>query len=359
MGPTTASIPPRTSPSDPWPPMYSLGRKLLFQVDAETAHQATMRALHVALRGPVEAALRRSFSVRDARLEVDAFGIRFPNPVGLAAGFDKNAEHVEQLFAFGFGHIEIGTVTGHAQPGNPRPRLFRLPQDYAILNRMGFNNDGAEAVARRLDTHRPPGILGINIGKTKAISNEEAPSDYERSFRLLFDFADYFVVNVSSPNTPGLRDLQDREPLLRLLAHLQELNQQLGDKPILLKIAPDLEPSAVEDVVDVASQTQLAGFVATNTTISRDGLHADTSELGAGGISGRPVAAKSRRIIGALRSLTTLPIVGVGGIFTHDDALETLAAGANLVQVWSGFVYQGPGVVRDINRGLLAQGFGA
>ena len=337
--------------------MYSLGRKLLFQVDAETAHQATMQALHAALKGPIYSAIRRSFSVRDPRLGVEAFGLRFPNPVGLAAGFDKNAEHVEQLFAFGFGHIEIGTVTGHGQPGNPRPRLFRLPADHAILNRMGFNNEGAEAVARRLAAHRPDGIMGINIGKTKAVPNEEAPSDYERSFRLLFDFADYFVVNVSTPNTPGLRDLQDREPLLRLLAHLQELNQQLGNKPILLKIAPDLEPSAVEDVVDVASQTALAGFVATNTTISRDGLLTDTSGLGAGGISGRPVAEKSRRIITELRAHTDLPIVGVGGIFTALDAMETLEAGANLVQVWSGFVYQGQSIVRDINRGLLSQGF--
>lgn len=344
--------------------MYELGKKVLFRMDAESAHALTMRALHAAPT-PVLNRLKRAYSVESVQLHVRAFGIDFPNPVGLAAGFDKNAEHIEQLFVFGFGHIEIGTVTGQAQPGNPKPRLFRIPKDRALLNRMGFNNAGCESVALKLRQRRPPGILGINIGKTKVVPNERASEDYAKSLRTLFEFADYFVINVSSPNTPGLRELQGREPLTKLLNRLQELNIEIAQgqgssvRPILLKIAPDLTDDAIQDVVEVVHGADIAGIVATNTTISRKGLSTDVEQLGDGGISGAPIAHRSREVIRKLRSLTRLPIIGVGGIFTADDALKTLHSGANLVQVWSGFVYQGPAMVRAINEGLIRQGFGS
>ncbi len=344
--------------------MYSLAKKLLFRIDAETAHGLTMKALDVGMRGSALAAMKGRTTVEDPSLRVNAFGLDFPNPVGLAAGFDKNAEHVDALFGFGFGHIEIGTVTGEGQQGNPKPRLFRLPNDRALLNRMGFNNQGASAVAERLARHRPEGILGINLGKTKVVPNDEAHLDYEKSFRLLYDFGDYFVVNVSSPNTPGLRDLQERGPLLALLEHLQELNVQLAQergtqpRPLLLKISPDLTDTAVVEVVEVVERASLSGIIATNTTISREGLISLGLEgLGAGGISGAPVAARRCDVVRLIRRHTKLPIIGVGGIFNADDAKDTLNAGANLVQVWTGFVYEGPKIVQRINQGLAAQGF--
>jgi len=344
--------------------MYSLAKKLLFQIDAETAHAATMKALDALLRGPALTAMKARTTVDTPSLAVNAFGIKFQNPVGLAAGFDKNAEHVEALFGFGFGHIEIGTVTGEGQPGNPKPRLFRLPDDRALLNRMGFNNQGAAAVANRLGQHRPKGILGINLGKTKAVPNDEAHLDYEKSFRLLYDFGDYFVVNVSSPNTPGLRDLQERGPLLALLDHLQELNIELAQqrginpRPLLLKISPDLTDTAVVEVVEVVEKAGLSGIIATNTTISREGLVSPhLNDLGPGGISGAPVATRRRDVVRLVRKNTKLPIIGVGGIFNASDAIETLSAGADLVQVWTGFVYEGPKIVQRINQGLAAQGF--
>ncbi len=344
--------------------MYSLTKKLLFRLDAEMAHTLTMKALDVTLRGPALSAVKSKTLVSDPSLAVRAFGIDFPNPVGLAAGFDKNAQHVEALFGFGFGHIEIGTVTGEGQAGNPKPRLFRLPADRALLNRMGFNNDGAAVVAQRLAHHRPKGILGINLGKTKVVPNDEAHLDYEKSFRLLYDFGDYFVVNVSSPNTPGLRDLQERAPLLALLDHLQELNVRLAQergthpRPLLLKISPDLTDTAVVEVVEVVEKASLSGIIATNTTISRAGLLTSNVEgFGAGGVSGAPVAKRRTEVVRLIRANTDLPIIGVGGIFSAEDARETLSAGANLVQIWTAFVYEGPRLVQRINQGLAAQGF--
>jgi len=302
--------------------------------------------------------------VRDPALEVEAFGIRFPNPVGLAAGFDKTGEHFNALGALGFGFVEIGTVTAEAQPGNPRPRLFRLPADQGLLNRMGFNNPGAAAVADRLRGAAIEPVLGINLGKSKVTPLEDATADYLRSLDLLEPFARYLVVNVSSPNTPGLRTLQDAKPLRELLRALRgrtaELAAARGEspKPILLKIAPDLTDEQVDEAVGIAVDEGTAGLIATNTTISREGLRtprAAVEPMGAGGISGAPVRQRAREVVArAWRTAEgRLPIVGVGGIFTADDAWEMIRAGAALVQVYTGFVYGGPGVVRDINRGLL------
>lgn len=328
-------------------------------MDAEKAHHFVMKLTELCFGWfPMRQMVRRFFSVRSELLEQELFGIDFPNPVGLAAGFDKNARHLNVLSAFGFGHIEIGTVTGEEQLGNPRPRLFRLKADQALLNRMGFNNEGSEKVRARLANTQIEPVLGVNIGKTKVVPIEDAASDYQKTFQKLYPFARYFVVNVSSPNTPGLRGLQEKEPLTRLLESLQELNLELGGsrrKPILVKIAPDLTDAQVLDVVDVAHSCGLAGIVASNTTISREGLRTTgVDALGAGGISGKPVTERRLEIVRLLRSNTDLPIIGVGGIFTAHDALQTILAGANLVQVWTGFVYEGPSMVKKINRGLRA-----
>lgn len=339
--------------------MYRLLRKLLFTLDAESAHELSMRALSAAMApAPARTAASNYFTVDAPELQQTLFGIDFPNPVGLAAGFDKNARYINALGALGFGFIEVGTITGQAQAGNPRPRLFRLPKDQAILNRMGFNNEGSEAVTKRLASTKVEPKLGINIGKSKVTPLEQAHLDYELSFQRLYPFADYFVVNVSSPNTPGLRGLQDKKPLRNLLESLQNLNYELGasrPKPILVKISPDLNEAQILDVVDVAHSCGLAGIVATNTTTSRDDLTSpEVKSLGAGGISGIPLVERRLEVIRLIRRHTSLPIIGVGGIFTAADAMRTLEAGANLIQVWTGFVYKGPRLARSINQGLLA-----
>jgi dihydroorotate dehydrogenase len=342
--------------------MYKLIRPLLFSIDAESVHHLAMKCLRFFLgfrflRGLV----RKHYHIEDDRLRQRLFNLSFDNPVGLAAGFDKNAQSVNELAALGFGSIEIGTVTGLAQAGNERPRLFRLPDDNALLNRMGFNNQGSETIATRLQSYAPESILGVNIGKSKAIPLEQAAEDYEQTFRALFVYADYFVVNVSSPNTPGLRTLQGKEPLQALLRNLQEVNDELAQaeamprKPVLLKIAPDLSFEEIDDVLEVIELCQIDGIVATNTTINRNKLTtADHEALGAGGLSGRPVRSRSVDIIRHIYSATQgrLPIIGVGGIFSANDALETIRAGASLVQVWTGFVYEGPNLIQDINRTL-------
>lgn len=343
--------------------MYSWLRTPLFLLNPELAHELAMKSLSASLSSKAtwEATREMLFLGAPEQPELGAhvFGLDFPNRVGLAAGFDKNAEYLRPLAALGFGFIEIGTVTGLPQPGNPRPRLFRLPKDEALLNRMGFNNDGAEAVARRLDAtlarwDGPRPLLGINIGKTKVVPLDEAASDYVLSLRHLHSFADYLVVNVSSPNTPGLRELQEKEPLGRLLGEIQEENHsqssKLGvpPKPLLLKIAPDLERGALEDIVEVATQCNLAGLIATNTTISREYLKTDTAELGSGGVSGRPLVQRSREIVRELRGMTDLPIIGVGGIFKPEDSLAMFDAGAELCQVWTGFIYEGPRMVKRL-----------
>jgi dihydroorotate dehydrogenase len=344
-------------------PLYDAFRPLLFGLAPEPAHFAGTAALNAALLTPPQRAMARTrFQVRHSALETEQFGIRFPNPVGLAAGFDKSGESFNALGALGFGHVEIGTVTALPQPGNPRPRLFRLPADRALLNRMGFNNPGADAVAARLRRMRIEPVLGINIGKSKATALEDATADYLRSLELLEAFAAYVVVNVSSPNTPGLRQLQDAAPLRELLRALRLRAAELATvrggapRPILLKIAPDLTDPQVEEAVGIAAEEGMAGVIATNTTVSRDGLRTPGVDgMGAGGISGAPVHRRAVQVVSLIWRTTggRIPIVGVGGVFGAADAWEMIRAGASLVQVWTGFIYQGPTIARDINRGLL------
>ena len=349
-------------------------RPLLFSVlktDAEWLHNRTLQVLELAARNQSNPAttqilsrLQKSLGVADSRLEQSLWKQSFKNPVGLAAGFDKNGVAADIWANFGFGFAELGTVTCQPQPGNPQPRLFRLTQDSAALNRMGFNNQGAVAMAARFQAaqHNPQSSfpLGINLGKSKVTPLEEAAADYLESFKLLKDWGDYFVVNVSSPNTPGLRSLQDADQLSTILSILQQENQ--GIKPILVKIAPDLEPEAIVSILDLAKTYQLAGIIATNTTIRRDGLKTQIlRETGkpiaeeAGGISGIPVRVRSTEVIRFIWNYTKgeLPIIGVGGIFTAEDAWEKIAAGASLIQVYTGWVYEGPWMVRRILQGLL------
>ncbi len=315
----------------------------------------------------VPSIMRSQFTVKDTRLATEVFGLSFANPVGLAAGFDKDAKWFPDLANLGFSHVEVGTLTGRAQPGNPKPRLFRLPADKAIINRMGFNNEGADAAARRLAKTKkatPEDVLGINIGKTKVVPVSEATEDYLFSFERLFSYADYFTVNVSSPNTPGLRELQNREPLIELLNRLQELNARLSadheiaNKPILLKIAPDLGDGQLEDIVSIVKETKLSGLIATNTTIARDGLNSSNemvAEIGNGGLSGSPLTTRSRDIVSQAFKLAdgAFPIIGVGGIMNGDDAWEMICAGASLVQLYTGFIYGGPSIVKEINKTIL------
>jgi dihydroorotate dehydrogenase len=333
---------------------------ILFRFDAEAIHHFATSALKFVLAIPGMRGLARSmYVVDDPRLRRTVFGIEFPNPIGMAAGFDKNAELVSELNAVGFGFVEIGTVTPRPQSGNPKPRLFRLKADGGLINRMGFNNKGAGPAAGRLRNRQPGLIVGGNIGKNKDTPNENALDDYLICFQELFDVVDYFVVNVSSPNTPGLRDLQEREPLTRLLQALQQENRLKAiPKPILLKIAPDLTNSQLDDIIAIVADTQIAGVIATNTTISRAGLQTDTmtvEQMGAGGVSGRPVRDRSTEVIRYLHTQSggAFPIVGVGGIFTADDALAKLRAGASLVQVYTGFIYEGPAMAKRICHGLL------
>ncbi len=339
-------------------------RPLFFRLPAEKAHYRAMDLLQSARRLPGGAALIRSMYGVKPRPEqaMEAFGLRFPHPVGLAAGFDKDARWVDGLADLGFAFIEIGTVTPKPQPGNPKPRLFRLPSDKALINRMGFNNGGVAEAAERLRALREKGrcrvIVGGNIGKNKATPNHEAEADYRAAFAALHPVVDYLVVNVSSPNTPGLRELQEREPLTRLLRVLQEDNAATGSpKPILLKIAPDLNAGQLEDIVALTRETGTAGLIVSNTTIAREGLRTSAAELeaiGAGGLSGDPVRDRSTELIRRIRTLAgpDLPIIGVGGIRTTEHAREKLNAGATLVQVWTGFIYEGPGMVRTMLRGL-------
>ncbi|MEM1349571.1 MAG: quinone-dependent dihydroorotate dehydrogenase [Myxococcota bacterium] len=342
--------------------VYRLLRSILFRFDSETIHGVALRMLDLVMGlALVRRIARGFFEVREDALTVELWGLTFDNPVGLAAGFDKNAQHTNALGALGFGFIEIGTVTGLGQSGNPAPRMFRLRPDEGLLNRMGFNNDGSEAVAKRLDAMDIEPLLGVNIGKTKVVALEDAPQDYERSFRRLYPYARYFVVNVSSPNTPNLRELQEREPLMNLMGHLAALNGELASergeapRPLLLKIAPDIHDALLQEILSVIDECGVDGVIATNTTIEREQLSTPgQQDLGPGGVSGRPVRRRSLEIIRAIYAHTAggLPIIGVGGIFTPEDALETIEAGASLVQVWTGFVYEGPFMVRRINKHL-------
>ena len=296
------------------------------------------------------------FQIKHPKLEREVFGLKFPNPVGLAAGFDKNAVLYKQLSNFGFGFIEIGTLTPKAQDGNPKKRLFRLKDDEAIINRMGFNNDGVDKVLNRLKKNTDI-LIGGNIGKNKNTPNEKAVDDYVKCFNSLFNYVNYFVVNVSSPNTPNLRALQDKEPLSHLLTTLKSLNTKKSNpKPILLKIAPDLIDTQLDDIIDIVISTKIDGVIATNTTLSREGLKSK-NKLQIGGLSGKPLNRRSTEVIRYLRSKSNnaFPIIGVGGIHSAEDALEKIEAGASLVQLYTGFVYEGPAVIKRINKLLLSQ----
>lgn len=330
-------------------------RPILFQFDPEAVHHFSFKALKFAHRVPgFSKLIQKKFSLEDKRLEREVFGLKFKNPVGLAAGFDKNAELYKELSNLGFGFVEIGTVTPKAQPGNPKQRLFRLRQDAAIINRMGFNNHGVDEAVKRLKKNTNV-LIGGNIGKNKITPNENAIDDYDYNFEALFAYVDYFVVNVSSPNTPNLRALQDKEPLTKLLSHLQTKNlKKKTPKPILLKIAPDLTESQLLDIIEIVNITKIAGVIATNTTISREGL-VSSSKAEMGGLSGKPLAKSSTEVIRFLsqNSNKSFPIIGVGGIMTAQDALDKLDAGASLVQVYTGFVYEGPRLIKAINQAIL------
>jgi dihydroorotate dehydrogenase len=337
--------------------MYKIFRRIFFLFPAEGIHYFSMNALKLLCAiPPLRAAITWVFSANKATLQQEIWKLKFSNPIGLAAGFDKNARYLRELSALGFGFVEIGTVTPLPQAGNDLPRLFRLPKDKALINRMGFNNEGVKAVAERARRFRKqyprsPLIIGGNIGKNKLTPNEDAWKDYETCFKELFDCVDYFVVNVSSPNTPGLRELQEKPALQQILTHLQTLNkQQLHPKPLLLKIAPDLTVGQLDDIISLARSVPLDGIVATNTTISREGLLTDTAAIGAGGLSGLPLRQRSTEIVQYICKQTggSIPVIASGGIFTAADVQEKKEAGATLVQVWTGFVYEGPSIVRKI-----------
>ena len=336
--------------------MYKqLIRPILFCFDPEKVHYFTFSTIKLLSKIPGFSGLFRAlYEVKDSRLETEVFGLKFKNPVGLAAGFDKNAVLYKELSNFGFGFIEIGTLTPKAQDGNPKKRLFRLREDSAIINRMGFNNGGVEEAVLRLKKNNGV-LIGGNIGKNKVTPNEEATSDYEICFEALFDYVDYFVVNVSSPNTPNLRALQDKEPLTELLQTLQNKNlAKPKQKPILLKIAPDLTDEQLLDIIDIVNETKIAGVIATNTTLSREGL-ASENKIETGGLSGKPLAKRSTEVIRFLseKSNKSFPIIGVGGIHSAEDAIEKLEAGASLVQLYTGFIYEGPALVKAINKAIL------
>lgn len=336
--------------------MYQLIiRPFLFLFDPEKVHHFTFSWIKFLNQIPgVSALIRKMFEVNHPKLKRTVFGLEFKNPVGLAAGFDKDAKLFNELSNFGFGFIEIGTLTPKPQDGNPKKRLFRLKEDEAIINRMGFNNGGVFEAVERLKNNKGV-LIGGNIGKNKVTPNEDADSDYEICFNALYDYVDYFVVNVSSPNTPNLRALQEKEPLTKLLQHLQNINKtKPKQKPILLKIAPDLTDSQLLDIIDIVKETKIAGVIATNTTLSREGL-ISINKNEAGGMSGKPLEKRSTEVIRflSLKSNQAFPIIGVGGIHDAEDALEKLAAGASLVQLYTGFIYEGPSLVKKINQAIL------
>ncbi|NND51724.1 MAG: quinone-dependent dihydroorotate dehydrogenase [Flavobacteriaceae bacterium] len=338
--------------------MYKfLIRPILFNFDPEKVHHFTFNFLRFCSKLPFVASfIRRVYRVEDNRLEKQLFGLTFKNPVGLAAGFDKDARLYNELDNFGFGFIEIGTLTPRAQEGNPKKRLFRLKKDNGIINRMGFNNGGVHAAVERLKNNQTV-LIGGNIGKNKTTDNDEAVNDYLICFNALFDHVDYFVVNVSSPNTPNLRALQDKAPLTHLLNRLKEENTtKTKPKPIFLKIAPDLSNDQLLDIISIVEETRIDGVIATNTTISREGLESKNSEE-IGGLSGKPLKQRSTDVIRFLaeKSNKAFPIIGVGGIHTVEDALEKLEAGADLIQLYTGFIYEGPGLIKKINKALIAK----
>ena len=329
---------------------YDLLKPALFAFPAETAHRAIHRLLQGVQHTPVEDLLRDRYVVDDERLRTETFGVEFGNPVGVAAGFDKNAELPSVLTALGFSHVEVGGVTAERQPGNPRPRLFRLPEDGALVNRMGFNNEGADRIGARLDyADLPDAPVGINIGKSKSTPLSEAVDDYRYTYERVADAGDYFVVNVSSPNTPGLRELQNRASLERILGGLVDA----GADPLLVKLSPDLAAPAIEEALAVVDDLDLAGVVATNTTTDRPTGLRNPNKAERGGLSGKPIEERATGTIKFIAERTDVPVVGVGGITDAAGAYRKIRAGASVVQLYTGLVYEGPGLARDINRGLL------
>jgi dihydroorotate dehydrogenase len=341
--------------------MYKVFKFFIFLFKPERAHHISFWLLKQLLRFKlVERIFKRNFLIEDNALKRNVFGVEFPNPVGLAAGLDKNASMYKEMSSCGFGFIEIGTVTPKPQSGNEKPRLFRLKKDQAVINRMGFNNDGVDAVVERLKNRPKNIIIGGNIGKNKTTPNEKAIDDYMICFDALHPYVDYFVVNVSSPNTPNLRDLQEKEPLKSLLSALMLKNKKEGiNKPILLKIAPDLTDYQLNDIIEIVQETGISGVIATNTTISREELSTDVSEIekiGMGGLSGKPLSKRSTEVIKYLndKSNGAFPIIGVGGIHSEIDALEKIAAGASLIQLYTGFIYEGPDLIKRINQAIIS-----
>jgi len=343
--------------------MYkSIIRPLLFKFSPEKIHNFTFLCFRIASVIPgVGFLTKKIFQLNDPKLEKEIFGIKFPNPVGLAAGLDKEAAAFDMLGYLGFGFVEIGTLTPVGQPGNPKPRAFRLKKDQALINRMGFNNHGVEAAVKKLKKKKSKVIIGGNIGKNKLTPNAEAINDYSIGFKTLYPYVDYFAVNISSPNTPNIRELQDKEPLKNLLNTLKNLNLEMPkQKPILLKIAPDLSNEQLDDIIEIVKETETSGIIATNTTISRDGLSYSKEkieEIGAGGLSGKPLRERATEVIKYIvdKTNSTIPVIGVGGIMTPEDALEKLEAGACLVQLYTGFIYEGPSLIKRINRKLLGK----
>lgn len=341
--------------------MYKLIlRPILFLFDPESVHHFTFKSIKISSKIPGVKSIRKAiYSVKDKSLERELFGIKFNNPVGIAAGFDKNAILIDQLEDFGFGFVEIGTLTPKPQAGNERPRLFRLKKDQGIINRMGFNNDGVDAAVNRLKNRKTKIIIGGNIGKNTATLNDSAQPDYIYSFKALHDVVDYFVVNVSCPNVGDVKKLQDQDFLMELLGELKKLNATYENpKPILLKIAPDLNNKQLDEVIEIVAETKIDGIIATNTTIQRSNLKAGKKELekiGNGGLSGKPLKDRSTEVIRYLaeKSNKAFPIIGVGGIHSEQDALEKIEAGADLVQVYTGFIYEGPKLIKRINKAIL------
>ncbi|WP_395626549.1 quinone-dependent dihydroorotate dehydrogenase [Daejeonella sp.] len=338
--------------------MYELIKPLFFKFDPEIIHHLVTGGLRrVNQVWGVKSLLKNLYQFEDKRLEREVMGLKFKNPLGLAAGFDKNATLIEDFAELGFGFIEIGTVTPLPQPGNEKPRMFRLPEDQGLINRMGFNNQGVDVVAARLkQVNRKGLIIGGNIGKNKITPNEDAVSDYIKCFDRLFDVVDYFVVNVSSPNTPGLRELQEKEPLKHILNALQQRNMKNGiSRPILLKIAPDLTNSQLDDIIEIVSETKITGVIATNTTLSRENLSSNlTLKNQSGGLSGKPLSERSTEVIRYLseKSNKSFVIIGVGGIHSAEDAIEKINAGASLIQIYTGFIYEGPALIKRILKGI-------
>lgn len=332
-------------------------RPILFKMYAENVHHLIKNTLRISFSIPgIKAIVKNIYSVNHPSLERELFGLKFKNPVGIAAGFDKNAEMYNEMSAFGFGHIEIGTVTPIAQAGNPKPRIFRLIPDKGMINRMGFNNGGIETAVRNLKKRNSEAIIGGNLGKNTATPNATAVQDYLKVFEGLFDYVDYFVVNVSCPNVTDLCELQDQDFLEEILFAVQSSNQKKQKpKPVLLKVAPDLNEKQLDEVIEIVEKTKIDGIIATNTTVTRDNLKSNWQSIGNGGLSGQPLKDKSTAVIRYLaqKSNKAFPIIGVGGILTAEDAIEKLEAGADLVQVYTGFIYEGPGIARKINKAIL------